>query len=161
MRSLSLQLSVIFLLISLHSSSQVPTSATGRQILMETAATSASQPQTRRGCVAAHMAWSCHQTNGLVWRTFPMSHPHCSAGPTLSPVATANASQTATDAMVLMIAMTTVMKSTVALIVMHFFFFNLVDYIIPHKPYKKSCLWVFTQLMLIWFKLKMIPFLLF
>lgn len=143
MRSLSLQLSVIFLLISLHSSSQVPTSATGRQILMETAATSASQPQTRRGCVAAHMAWSCRQTNGLVWRTFPMSPPHCSAGPTLSPVATANASQTATDAMVLMIAMTTVMKSTVALIVMHFFFFNLVDYIIPHKPYKKSCLWVF------------------
>lgn len=61
-----------------------------------------------------------------------MSPPHCSAGPTLSPVATANASQTATDAMVLMIAMTTVMKSTVALIVMHFFFFNLVDYIIPH-----------------------------
>lgn len=90
-----------------------------------------------------------------------MSPPHCSAGPTLSPVATANASQTATDAMVLMIAMTTVMKSTVALIVMHFFSFNLVDYIIPHKPYKKSCLWVFTQLMLIWFKLKMIPFLLF
>lgn len=42
--------------ITLHCRSQVPTCATGRQIQMETAATSASRPQTHRGCVAVRMA---------------------------------------------------------------------------------------------------------
>lgn len=57
-----------------------------------------------------------------------MSPPHCSAEPTPSPVATANVSQTATDAMVLTIAMTTLMKSTVELTVKLSFFVNLVYY---------------------------------
>lgn len=55
----------------------------------------------------------------------PTSPPHCSAEPTPSPVATANVSQTATDATVLMIAMTTAMKSTVALTVMLSFFLQI------------------------------------
>lgn len=44
-----------------------------------------------------------------------MSPPHCSVEPTPSLVSTANVSQTATDAMVLTTAMTTVTKSTVEL----------------------------------------------
>lgn len=120
MRRLGLHLSVILQVITLHSPSQVPTSATGRQILMETAATSASQPQTHRRCVAVRMAWSCCPTTRRAWKTLPMSPPHCSAEPTLSPVATANVSQTATDAMVLTTAMTTVTKSTVELTVILF-----------------------------------------
>lgn len=106
--------------ITLHSPSQVPTSATGKQILMETAATSVSRPQTHGGCVAVRMAWSCCPTSRRVWTTLPTSPPHCSVEPTPSPVATANVSQTATDAMVLMIAMTTVTNSTVELTVMLF-----------------------------------------
>lgn len=50
-----------------------------------------------------------------MWKTLPTSPPHCNVEPTPSPVATANVSQTATDAMVLMTAMTTVTKSTVEL----------------------------------------------
>lgn len=46
-----------------------------------------------------------------------MNPPHCNAEPTPSPVATANVSQTATDAMVLTTAMTTVTKSAVELTV--------------------------------------------
>lgn len=50
-----------------------------------------------------------------------MSPPQCNAEPILSPVATANVSQTATDAMVLTTAMTTVTKSIVELTVLTYF----------------------------------------
>lgn len=117
MHSRSLCLSVMYLVITLSSPSQVSTSATDWQTLMETAATSAFQSQTHRGCAAVHMAWSCCPTNGHVSRIRPMSLPRSSAVPIPFRVAMENVSQTATDVTVLMTAMTTATKSTVALTV--------------------------------------------
>lgn len=84
-----------------------------------------------------------------------MSPPHCSVEPIPSPVATANVSQTATDAMVLTTAMTTVMKSAVELTVIYLFFSlrwnNLTG---PEtKPLH------FVQVVLMWFIIKIINFL--
>lgn len=117
MHSRSLCLSVMYLVITLYSPSQVSTSATDWQTLMETAATSAFQSQTHRGCVAVHMAWSCCPTNGHVLRIRPTSPPHSSVEPIPFRVEMENVSQTATDVTVLMTAMTTAMKSTVELTV--------------------------------------------
>lgn len=117
MHSRSLCLSVMYLVITLCSPSQVSTSATDWQTLMETAATSAFQSQTHSGCVAVHTAWSCCPTNGHVLRIRPMSPPHSSVEPIPFRVAMENVSQTATDVTVLMTAMTTAMKSTVELTV--------------------------------------------
>lgn len=117
MHSRSLCLSVMYQVITLSSPSQVSTSATDWRTLMETAATSAFQSQTPRGCVAARMAWSCCPTNAHALRTRPTSLPRSSAEPIPFRAATENVSQTATDVTVSMIAMTTATKSTVALTV--------------------------------------------
>lgn len=117
MHNRNLCLSVMDLVITLYSPSQVSTSATEWQTLMETAATSAFQFQTHRGCVAARTAWSCCPTTRPVLTIRPMSPPRCSAGPIPFRVGTANVFQTATDATVSMTAMTTAMKSAVELTV--------------------------------------------
>lgn len=124
--------------------SQVPTSATGPPILMETAATSVSQHLTHRGCVAVLMEWSCRPITRRAWRTPPMSRPRYSVEPTPSPVAMESVSRTATDAMALTIAMTTVTKWTVELTVLSCLLFYLSIVIV-------SCPLGFIQFMFVWF----------